>query len=128
MDCKSLGSSQAWSFVIFTWKRSFAPFCALLRSVADLRLRSFALFCTLLRPFVALHLRSFADLGLRSLRSFASDRFQNDRVWEFQTGNGTEGRWRGRGGFGGCRVVLADVPAVPKFPLNSLSLQCYPRA
>ena len=46
------GSSQTWLFqtllfAIFTWKRSFAPFCALLRSFADLRLRSCAFICAL---------------------------------------------------------------------------------
>ena len=49
-----IGSSQTWLFqtwlfVIFTWKRSFALFCALLRSFALfcglVRLRSFACFC-----------------------------------------------------------------------------------
>ena len=61
-----LGSSQAWLFhtwlfAIFT--RSFAPFCPLLRSFSDLRLRSFALFW----------------------RVSASGCVQNDRVWELQT-------------------------------------------
>ena len=34
-----------WLFAIFIPRRSFAPFCALLRSFSNLRLRSFALFC-----------------------------------------------------------------------------------
>ena len=40
-----------WLFAIFTQKSSFALFCALLRSFADLRLRSFAVICALLRAF-----------------------------------------------------------------------------
>ena len=45
--------------------RSFAPFCGLLCSFADLRLRSFARICA-------------------HLRVSANDRVQNDRVWELQ--------------------------------------------
>ena len=50
------GSSQTWLFqtrlfAIFTRKRSFALFCALLRSFMDLRRRSFALISVLLCAF-----------------------------------------------------------------------------
>ena len=49
---------------------SFSPFCALLRSFADLRLRSFALICELLRV-------SASD-------RVWTDRVWTDRVWELQ--------------------------------------------
>ena len=41
----NLGSSQTWLFTIFTRKRSFVLFCALMRSCVCALLRSFALFC-----------------------------------------------------------------------------------
>ena len=48
---------QTWLFAIFTRKRSFALFCALLRSFADLRLRSSALICALLCSFACFCVR-----------------------------------------------------------------------
>ena len=53
-ETPSIGSSQTWLFqtwlfAIFVQKRSVAPFCALLRSFADLRLHSFARIWALLR-------------------------------------------------------------------------------
>ena len=64
--------------------RSFAPFCALLRS--------FALFCALLHSFALFWGLAFALVwGLASalfgthLRVSASDRVANNRIWEFQT-------------------------------------------
>ena len=56
------GSSQTWLF--YTWlfatfmpKCSFAPFCVLFRSFADLRLGSFADICALLRSFLCFYVR-----------------------------------------------------------------------
>ena len=59
---QKLGSSQTWLcqtwlFAVFTQKRSFALFCTLLRSFADLHSRSFALICTLLRAFTCFCVR-----------------------------------------------------------------------
>ena len=48
----NFGSSQTWLFAIFTRKRSFALFCALLRSFVCICGLAFALICALLRAFV----------------------------------------------------------------------------
>ena len=53
-----IGSSQTWLFqtwlfAIFTWKRSFALFCALWRPFADLRLACFCIRPRLERPRLA---------------------------------------------------------------------------
>ena len=52
---------QTWLLAFFKRKRSFVPFCALLRSVANLRFRSFALFCVFLRP-TAFRTTAFGNL------------------------------------------------------------------
>ena len=69
----TIGSSQTclfqtWLFAIFTRKRSFVPFCVLLRTLRTC-------VCALLRPFA---------LFCAHLRVSASDRVYNDRVWELQ--------------------------------------------
>ena len=66
----TFGSSQTWlfltwAFAISTWKRSFAPFRAHLRSFADLRLRSFAL---LLRYWACFCVRLHVDGNCRHMK------------------------------------------------------------
>ena len=82
LDFLIIGSSQTWlfqtwSFAIFTWKRSFALFCALLRSFCSL---SRSCVCSLLRSCVCSLLRSFARICvfLRPI-AFRSSAFGNCR-------------------------------------------------
>ena len=86
-----LGSSQTWwfqtwLFANFTRKLSFAPFCAILRSCADLRLRSFPRICTHLHSIECLCVQpALETTAFGNFRNFLMSSLRAQRLKKIQS-------------------------------------------